>query len=73
MPESNRNPSWYEEGGAKADKFVQTLVDAKQHKMLKFIALKRDMTLAELLRSIVENFLKEEKDHGRGKNRKQEK
>ena len=54
-------------------RWVKTLVSKTDHMLLKLLAMDRDISLTQLIREIIESFLKEEKDHGRGKDRKQEK
>ena len=62
-----------EGGHDEIGRWVKTLVSKTDHMLLKLLAMDRDISLTQLIREIIESFLKEEKDHGRGKGRKQEK
>ena len=64
-----------EKGGknGQLEKWVKTMVSSSDHMLLKLLAIDKDISLTQLIREIIESFLKEEKDHGRGKDRKQEK
>jgi len=43
-------------------RFVQTLIKASDHKDLKRAALEREVSLAIMLREIIENYLKQQRE-----------
>jgi len=53
----SKNRTSGKEGGDGRHRFVQTLISPEAHRALKVLALDKDVTLAQLLRDIIGDYL----------------